>query len=478
MFRQRFLSSSFSNLTLLLLLTLAATAQPPSVVYRWEYTEAFHPPISPEIYQQRRERLLQQLPDSAFALIFSADLRNRQNDVDYEYRQNSNLLYLTGIAQPNVTLLLVPGGIRLDPRSDTTYTAIVFTPPRKPHLELWTGVHLGPEEITELYGIPAAADSLYLPVIKRLLQSRSLLFIDHLPTPSLNDPVFQRRIYLRRQLRKIFRERYPHLRLRSLQSILAAMREIKDSAEIALLKKAIAITIAGHRAAMRAAKPGIYEYQLESAMECTFRDLGAEDVGYPSIVGSGPNTCILHYSTNRRQTKAGDLVLMDCGAEYHGYTADITRTFPVNGKFSTEQRLLYELVLRAQDSAFAQCKPGNAFAAPHRAAQRVITQGLLDLGIITDPEQVRWYFPHYTSHQLGLDVHDIGKSRTLKPGMVITVEPGIYIPEGSPCDPKWWNIGIRIEDDVWITPTGYEILSAELERTVEQIERLMAQPHK
>ncbi len=453
-------------------------SQPPSAVYRWETAHIFQPAAPLSVYQQRRQRLLEQLPDSAFALVFSADIRNRQNDVDYEYRQNSNMLYLTGIPQPNVTLLLVPGGIVIDTASNLRVSAVVFAPPRKPHAELWTGVRLGPEEISEIYGIPALPDSLYSPVIRRLLQERTAVYLDKSPTPFLNDPLFQRRIYLRREWRKILKKRYPHIRLRSLHPLLAAMRQIKDSVEIALLRRAVAITIEGHRAAMRAAAPGIYEYQLENVMECTFRDLGAEAVGYPSIVGSGPNTCILHYSTNRRKTQDGDLVLMDCGAEYRGYTADITRTFPVNGRFSPAQRALYQLVVRAQDSAFAHCQPGKPFSAPHEAARRVITQGLLDLGIITDPEQVRWYFPHYTSHFLGLDVHDVSTSRTLQPGMVITVEPGIYIPEGSPCDPKWWNIGIRIEEDVLITESGYEILSAGLERTVEEIETLMSKEAK
>jgi len=336
---------------LFVLLPVIGWAQPPSAVYRWETAHIFQPSAPLSVYQQRREHLLEQLPDSAFALVFSADIRNRQNDVDYEYRQSSNLLYLTGIPQPNITLLLVPGGIAIDTASDSLVSAVVFAPPRKPHAELWTGVTLGPEEISKIYGIPALPDSLYRPIIQQLLQERSVIYIDKVPTPFLNDPLFQRRIYLRREWRKILKKRHPHIRLRSLHPLLAAMRQIKDSVEIALLRRAVAITIEGHRAAMRAASPGIYEYQLENVMECTFRNLGAEAVGYPSIVGSGPNTCILHYNTNRRKTQDGDLVLMDCGAEYQGYTADITRTFPVNGTFSPEQRLLYQLVVQAQEES-------------------------------------------------------------------------------------------------------------------------------
>ncbi len=203
---------------------------------------------------------------------------------------------------------------------------------------------------------------------------------------------------------------------------------------------------------------------------------GAEFEGYPSIVGAGANGCILHYETNNKPQVGNDLVLMDCGAEYRGYSADVTRTIPPSGRFSPAQRQIYELVLAAQEAGFAACKPGAAFQAPGQAAQKVIADGLRKLGIIAKDEDVRRYFPHGTSHHLGLDVHDRGGYDALLAGNVITVEPGIYIPEGSPCDKKWWNIGVRIEDDVLITDKGYENLSREAPRTVAEIEALMAQP--
>jgi Xaa-Pro aminopeptidase len=215
------------------------------------------------------------------------------------------------------------------------------------------------------------------------------------------------------------------------------------------------------------------EYELEALMEYHIRRAGAEDVGYPSIVGSGRNSCILHYQTNRRITRAGDLVLADCGAEYHGYTADITRTFPINGRFTPEQRQLYLLVLEAQDSAIASASVGAPFRATHRSASSVLARGLIELGIITTEADLKRYFMHGTSHYLGLDVHDAGTYGPLRAGTVITVEPGIYIPPGSPCDEKWWNIGIRIEDDILVTENGPINLSARLPRHPDAIEALM-----
>lgn len=464
---------SAHSILLFCLLSLSVFSQPPGARYRWEHAAMYEPAVPPEIYKMRRQKLLAKLPDSAFALVFSNPLRTRQNDVTYEYRQNSTLLYLTGIPIPQTTVLLVPSGISIGTTS-VRDSAVVFLPPRNRRSEVWTGARPGPEEIEEIYGIKAFPDSLFLPTIQKLLQEKSVLYIDNLPTPFLDDPIFLRRIFLRREIDDVLKERYPNIRLRSLRQFIAELRQIKDSAEIALLQKAIAITIAGHRNVMQNAAAGMYEYQLENQMECTFRELGAEAVGYPSIIASGPNSCILHYNTNRRKIAPGDLVLMDCGAEYHGYTADITRTFPINGRFSPEQRALYTAVLEAQDSALAVCKPGSSLAEVHRAAQSVIARHLRNLGIISESDQLRWYFPHYTSHFLGLDVHDLSSTQTLQPGMVLTIEPGVYIPEGSPCDPKWWNIGIRIEDDVLITADGAVVLSADLEKRIEDIERLMS----
>jgi len=261
---------------------------------------------------------------------------------------------------------------------------------------------------------------------------------------------------------------------RNTSAMMSKLRGVKQPEEIAILEKVVAMSAKGHAETMKAVKPGMTEYQAQAIMEYFFKKDGSEFVGYPSINGSGENACTLHYETNQRLMGNGDLLLSDCAAEYHGYSADVTRTIPVNGKFSPEQKILYELVLEAQDSAFLQCKSGNTSNDPHRAAVRVITSGLKKLGIISTDNEVRTYFPHGTSHGLGLDVHDPNPAR-LVAGAVFTVEPGIYIPTNSKCDKKWWGIGIRIEDDILITNDGYKNLSAAAPRTVADVEKMMKQ---
>ncbi|MBL4657887.1 MAG: Xaa-Pro dipeptidase [Flavobacteriales bacterium] len=255
---------------------------------------------------------------------------------------------------------------------------------------------------------------------------------------------------------------------------MASLREVKLDEEMVLLRKAIDITCNAQRNLMQKIKVGHAEYQAEALIEYVFKSEGAEYPGFPSIVGAGENSCILHYTANRKKLLANDLVVVDIGAEYHGYSADVTRTFPVNGKFSKEQMLIYNIVLEAQEAGIKACIPGNRFWAANNAATAVIKKRLFQLNLITERHQYRDYFMHGTSHYLGLDVHDVGLNGNLKEGNVLTVEPGIYIPKGSPCDPKWWNIGVRIEDDILITKTGYEVLSDCIPKSVKEIEELMA----
>ncbi|MCS7303365.1 MAG: aminopeptidase P family protein, partial [Candidatus Kapabacteria bacterium] len=386
--------------------------------------------------------------------------------------QNSNLLYLTGCTQPRCALLLIPGGIEWEGKQTTE---LFFIEQRNPSSEVWTGVTMGPEEAERLLQLsPALEYAMLRVVLDSLLPTRDTLYIaSGLPTASVPLPIIGGRLNVEQILRDSLQKRFPHVVIRSGLRTLAAMREVKDEHELRLLRKAIEITLDAFEQVLRNAKPGMHEYEIEALMEYHFRRAGAEDVGYPSIVGSGYNSCILHYQHNRRPTRAGDMVLADCGAEYHGYTADITRTFPITGRFTPEQRTLYLLVLEAQDSAIAAAQVGAPFSATHRAAQAVIARGLQQLGIIESPADVRRYFPHGTSHYLGLDVHDAGTYGPLKAGTVITVEPGIYIPPGSPCDQRWWNIGIRIEDDILVTERGPVNLSARLPRHPDAIEQLM-----
>jgi Xaa-Pro aminopeptidase len=254
------------------------------------------------------------------------------------------------------------------------------------------------------------------------------------------------------------------------------MREIKTPEELQLLRKAIAISAIGQQEVMKAMQTGMSETEIQGLHEFVYKKYGSEYEGYPSIVGAGNNACVLHYIENDKPQVGNSMVLMDVGAEYHGYTADVTRTIPATGTFTPEQKQLYQLVLEAQEAGFAQCQVGKPFAAPHQAAQRVIAQGLKKLGIIKKEEDATLYFPHGTSHYLGLDVHDPGTYGPFQANTVITVEPGIYIPEESPCNKKWWGIGIRIEDDILITETGWENLSIAAPRTVAEIEALMAKP--
>ncbi|MEM8893043.1 MAG: aminopeptidase P N-terminal domain-containing protein [Bacteroidota bacterium] len=291
--------------------------------------------------------------------------------------------------------------------------------------------------------------------IKAILQAKSPeereLLIDELPEPN------------------------PRLDANSLQGYMATLREVKTEAEVDLLRKAITISCVGQREVMKAMRPGMSETEVQGIHEFVFKKYGAEYEGYPSIVGAGNNGCTLHYIKNDKLELGKELVLMDLGAEYRGYTADITRTIPANGKFTKEQKAIYDLVYKAQEEAFKNCKPGAMIRENTQICRDVANQGLYELGIIDSPDAEHNYFPHGVSHHIGLDVHDPGNYEEFAPNMVLTVEPGIYIPIGSDCDKKWWGIGIRIEDDILITEDGYELLSWQAPRTTEEIEALMAE---
>ena len=381
------------------------------------------------------------------------------------------MLYLTGVSTPGATLLLAPRGVVIGKK---TFREILFIKERNPSKEQWQGVQMGPKEAMEHLQIDTALSSLMLSdVLDQLILSTDTVHLSTIPTRSLTVPLVSKNLYADADIKKWMKLRNEDVFVKTPMSVLASMREVKDTAELRLMRKAIEISIQGHYGTMRGARPGMKEYELEALMEYAFKRMGAEDVGYPSIVGSSYNACILHYNSNRRTTQRNDLVLADCGAEYHGYTADITRTFPMNGAFSPEQKLIYNVVLEAQDSGIAASKVGEPFRAPHAAAKDVITRRLMELGIIDSASHVGKYFMHGTSHYLGLDVHDPGTSGPLQVNSVITVEPGIYIPEGAPCDRKWWNIGVRIEDDILITTEGPENMSRSLPRTAEDIEAIV-----
>jgi Xaa-Pro aminopeptidase len=426
------------------------------------------------VYAQRRATVLQALGAQTLLVVPAADVRNRSNDVDYEYRQSSTMLYLTGYLFPAAVLVLSKDGVSVDTTSKRCRSILAVTP-RNPKREQWNGTTMGIDEARALMQIDTVVDIAILPeLLRKVLPDYDTLMMPGMPTPGITLQALGKRLYADTQFKSELSAINPTIVVELQAPIVNKIRMVKDTSELRLMRKAISISIHGHTAMMKGAKPGMAEYQLEALMEYQFNDGGAESEGYPSIVGSNYNACVLHHTSNRRTTMNDDLVLADCGAEYHGYTADITRTFPIDGTFSNEQLVLYNLVLEAQNAGIAACRVGRWLRSADTAARKVITAGLVRMGIATSEEQANQYFPHGTSHFLGLDVHDVSVPTPLAPNMVLTVEPGVYIPAGSPCDKKWWDIGIRIEDDILVTANEPENLSEALPRKAADIEQLMA----
>lgn len=345
------------------------------------------------------------------------------------------------------------------------------------------------DQFKEMIAFPTGSDS-GKKIIYDLIQNNNtaenqdvaLIIQKHLRSnPELkNDPIISAYINARTPEERVkIKGQIPQPKLnhdtKLLEALMTGLREIKTPNEIKLLRKAVDISSIGQIEVMKAMHPNMSETEIQGIHEFVYKKYGAEYEGYPSIVGAGENACVLHYIENNKQNVGNDLVLMDLGAEYRGYTADVTRTIPATGKFSPEQKAIYELVLQAQEASFTNCKPGNPFHKNNELSRDVINKGLVKLGIIRSESQAHNYFPHGVSHHIGLDVHDRGFYDKMEENMVITVEPGIYIPEGSPCDKKWWGIGVRIEDDILITKDGYELLSDKAPRTVEEIEKMMAE---
>ena len=488
-------------------------------------------------HKKQRQAFKEKMAPNSVAVIFANPVRNRANDVDFIYHQDPNFYYLTGYQEPHSMIILFSEP--QTGADGKTYDEILFAQARDPREEMWTGRRLGPERAKTLLDIAevmdhgafkeaeidfAAFEEVWFPqfhndvrdtpndadlfdlikqfrskagipedfnprkhAIHQQIRTTAPDFYQSLAeeifgttrwNPELkDDPIIQAFVNANSiESRKKIAASIPpsNLNPQGLSNTMKQLREIKSPEELKLLRKAVSISCVGQIEVMKAMRPEMSEMEIQGIHEFVFKKYGAEYEGYPSIVGAGYNGCILHYIENNRPSVDGDLVLMDLGAEYHGYTADVTRTIPANGKFSEEQKLIYNIVLEAQDAGIAASQPGNSMRAPHQAAKAVIDKRLAELGII-QPGERHNYFPHGTSHYVGLDVHDPGTGGPLQPGSVITVEPGIYIPENSPCDKKWWNIAVRIEDDILITETGNENLSALAPRTVEAIEQMMAQ---
>jgi Xaa-Pro aminopeptidase len=415
--------------------------------------------------------------DDAILVLAAAPERIRSRDTHYPYRQDSDFWYLTGFAEPEAVLVLVPGRKHGE--------ALLFCRERDPEREAWDGPRLGPEGAVESLGMDDAypIDDLD-EILPGLLEGRSRVYYHFGRDTDFDLKLIGWLNQVRAQVR--LGAQPPHEFL-ELGHLLDELRLFKSKEEIRLMQRAADISVAAHEAAMRAARPGVHEYELQAELERVFRLSNAEPA-YASIVGAGANACVLHYRANDAQAKDGDLVLIDAGAEYRGYAADITRTFPVSGRFTREQRALHDLVGAAQAAALAQAKPGMPYEAGHNAAVATLTEGLLKLGLLKGKLEkniaegsYKRFYRHKTGHWLGLDVHDVGdyridgESRLLEPGMVFTIEPGLYIaPDDKVVDAKWRGIGIRTEDDVLITKDGHRVLTAKLARSADEIEALMA----
>jgi Xaa-Pro aminopeptidase len=421
---------------------------------------------------QRRRRLLEEIGQGALVL-FAATPTFRNNDVTHEFRQDSDFYYLTGFDEPDAVLVLIGGEA---PRS------LIFVNPKDPEREVWDGIRAGVEGAKAL-GFPEA-----LPVteldeqLPRLLTDRPALMA-RFGTEPLLDPRLSRALAVAR--RQVRRGATCPTSVFDVSVLIHEMRRKKDASEVHLLERAVDITRDAHLVAMAKAAPGVYEYEVEALLRASFRAHGSERVAYEPIVGSGPNATVLHYVKNRRQMRDGDLLLIDAGCEYEYYAADVTRTFPVNGRFSREQRDIYELVLAAQKACIAAAGPGVTLELIHEAAARVICDGLVGLGVLQTSADAAYaeggykrFFMHKTSHYLGMDVHDVGsyfeggKPRPLEAGVVITVEPGLYFPSDAPdAAARYRGIGVRIEDDVLIENVGVRVLSDGVPKEPDDVER-------
>jgi Xaa-Pro aminopeptidase len=465
---------AFALLLGVVLVPLPVTAQVADAPVRYE--DDF---LGADFHRGRREAVSRTLPRDAVALFFSAPIRTRSNDVDHQYRQSSDMLYLAGSEEPGTVLLLAPAGVTVAGR---TVRELLFVPPRDPSQEVWDGRRYGVQRAMEQLGVELAVENTrFDEIVEPLLRDPSRP-VFHLPPPAGVESGTVLAAQTATLLAHVQAGASSGQRRASdqtlLRRVLDGLRVQKTDDEMVLLRRAIAITVDAHREVMRQVEPGWAEYEIEALLEYVFKRSGSEAPGFQSIVGSGENSVILHYETNRRTTEPGDVVVIDIGAEYHGYSADVTRTIPVSGRFTAEQRDVYELVLAAQEAGIAAARDGNMFSAPHQAASQVLARGLAELGLIRGPNDAAGlsrFFMHGTSHYLGLDVHDVGSGGPLTPGTVITVEPGIYIAAADDIDPRWWNIGVRIEDDVLITEDGPVVLSSAAPRSVDEIEALMGE---
>ncbi|MDB3994686.1 Xaa-Pro aminopeptidase [Gammaproteobacteria bacterium] len=426
-------------------------------------------------FSERRDLLADKVLEDSAIIVSAASVKSRISDTEYSYRQDSNFYYLSGYEEPESLILIRP--------NQDKERFVIFCRDRDPLREQWDGFRTGQEGVIQDYGADAAYSINSIDeIMPKLLEGAKNIYFS-MSAPCGVDAKISSWV---EDIRKNTRSgAEPPQNLLSLDSILHEMRLIKESDEMDLMKKAANITTEAHIRAMQSVRPGMYEYQLEAEYLYAFNKNGARSPAYNSIVGGGNNSCILHYVENNAELKDGDLVLVDAGCEYQYYASDVTRTFPVNGKFSPEQREIYSIVLEAHKQSMEQAKPGNKWNLMHEKSVEVIVEGLLSIGLlqgsrdeIIDKGEYSKFYMHRIGHWLGMDVHDVGSYkqdgdwRPLEEGMVMTVEPGIYILDSMEgVDDKWKGIGVRIEDDIAITESGLEILTPDVPRTIEEVEQ-------
>jgi Xaa-Pro aminopeptidase len=434
--------------------------------------------ITNKEHSARRKELMSLMHSNSIAIISAAPEKVRSRDTHYPYKQNVNLSYLCGFPEPESVLVLIPGRAQGE--------MVLFCRDKDPLRETWDGYREGPEGAVSNFGADDAFPIADIDdILPNLIEGKDRLYY-----AIGKDPEFDR--HLMDWVNHVRNQRgngaLPPGEFVDLDHFINEMRLFKTAGELKIMRKAAEISVSAHSRAMKASKPGLFEYQLQAEIEHEFAVHGSAGAAYTSIVGGGKNGCILHYIENRDALKDGDLVLIDAGCEYQNYAADITRTFPVNGKFSDEQAAIYDIVLQAQTDAIAVIGPGIEYNKTNEATVLAITQGLVDLGILHGDvdeliasEAHREFYMHGAGHWLGMDVHDVGdykidgQWRVYEPGMVVTIEPGIYIAPGNPnVDKKWHGIAVRIEDDIVVTKDGNENITAGVPKKRDEIEALMA----
>ncbi|MCP2029139.1 Xaa-Pro aminopeptidase [Flavobacterium sp. HSC-32F16] len=428
--------------------------------------------LTKEFHKSRREAFKNLMPANSIAVFFSYPERVFSKDINYNYHANPDMYYLTGYKEPDAVLLLFK-----EPQGTEKYTEVLFVRERNVQKETWTGRRLGTEGAKSKLGFTTVYNGKDFNNFEIDFKKFDKIIYDNIPTDiEISKNIDNLYSLLQSFKRKagIVKENETSTEL--FTNITNSLREIKTPEEIVLMRKTVKLSCIAHNEVMKAVGPDMSENEADGIHAYVHRHYGAEGEGYPPIVGAGANGCILHYGENNAVKIDNQLLLMDVGSEYHGYSADVTRTVPANGKFTEEQKAIYQIVYDAQEEVFKLCKEGTPIQDLNQRSREVVAAGLIKLGIITDPKDSRIYYPHGCSHFLGLDVHDKGNYMgTLKENMILTVEPGIYIPADSKCDKKWWNIGVRIEDDILIKKNSYENLSSDSPRKWQEIEVLAKQ---